>query len=363
MREIEFLPSSQDFRYLHADAKGLTRPELSVVLAYSKISLYEELLRTNLPDDPYYLQDLMLYFPRHMQDKFKHEISNHQLRREIIATFETNSIVNRVGSTFFFHVNEETGMDAEAIARAYTVVRDIFDLRHVWKEIEALGGKLTVEEQVELFTTVQNFVDRLVLWFLNRLPQPMDVGTAVSEYKEGVQALTQKLPSLLSPIVAEQYANQLMHYKEMKLPDALAKKMTSLEVLASSCDIVKAAKANKLKVDDVAKIYFEMGARLGLDWMRQAIYSSVPAGTYWRKLSVKTLIEDISEQQIRLTLEAIKHQTSEGASDNPIESWVSKHISQVQRFDLFTQELKAQESLELSMLVVAVKRIEKICVI
>lgn len=363
MRAIEFLPTTQDFGYLHADGKGLTRPELSVILAYSKIALYEELLRSELPDDPYYLQDLMLYFPKKMQEKFKKEIGNHQLRREIIATFETNSIVNRVGSTFFFHVNEETGMSAEEIARAYTVVRDIFDLRNVWKEIEALGGKLTVEQQVDLFTVVQNFVERMVLWFLNRLPQPMNVGQVVSEYVEGVQQLSHCLVSLLSPIAAEQYNGQLNYYKDMKLQDALAKKMASLEVLSSSCDIVRVAKQNKLSVDDVAKIYFELGARLDLDWMRKALYSAVPSGSYWRKLSVKTLVVGISEQQIRLTSEVIKHKCSESKCDNPTESWVNKHFSQIQRFDMFMQELRSQESLDLSMLVVASKRVEGICVV
>ncbi len=363
MREIEFLPNAQDFGYLHAEGRGLTRPELSVVLAYSKLSLYEELLRSKLPDDPYYLQDLMLYFPKQMQEKFQKEIESHQLRREIIATFETNSIVNRVGSTFFFHVSEETGMGAEDIARAYTVVRDIFGLRTVWKEIEALNGKITVEEQGELFTAVQNFVERVTLWLLNRLPQPMDVGQVVSEYKEGVQQLSLSLAGVLSPIAAEQYNAQLSHYKGMKLQEALAKKMASLEVLASACDIVRVAKVNKLGVDEVAKIYFELGARLGLDWMRKALYTSVPSGSYWSRLSLKTLVAGVSEQQIRLTAEVIKHKCSEGKCDNPTESWVSKHFSQIQRFDLFMQELKSQESLDLSTLVVAAKRVEGICVV
>jgi glutamate dehydrogenase len=259
-------------------------------------------------------------------------------------------------------VSEETGMGADDIARAYTVVRDIFNLRAVWKEIEALSGTISVEHQVELFSVVQNFVERVTIWFLTHLPQPMDVGKVVSEYKEGVQELAVKLPTLLSSESLEEYEAQFQYYEEKKLPEVLARKMAGVEILSTGCDIVRVAKNNNLAVDEVGRIYFEIGARLGLDWLKKALSAS-PVGSYWHKLSIKTMVRSISDQQIRLTAEVIKHMCLENKCDNPTESWVNKHFSQIKRFDVFMEELRSHEALDLSMLVVAAKKVESVCVV
>lgn len=360
-RAIEFLPTDQEIGRLHAEGKGLSRPELSVILAYSKLTLYEELLQSNLPDDAYYSNDLMLYFPKEMQARFRQEIEQHQLRREIIATFVTNSMVNRVGSTFFFHVSEETGMSAEHIARAYTITRDIFDLRTLWKEVEGLQGRVSVEHQVELFKTIQNLVERTAIWFLTHLPQPLDVGKVVEEYKEGVQTLSSCMTGMLSPVEMEEYTSYYTLLKSYKVPEALAKTIAGLNTLASACDIVRVARTSNLPVDKVGRIYSEVGARLGLDWLR-AVVASLPANSYWKRLSNKTLVNSVFDEQVRLAREVIKFKGKDKEERNLVEAWASKYEEQMERFDGFMRDLRSQEAPDLPMLVVATKKIEEICI-
>src|SRR5205823_3489796 len=122
----------EEIRQRAAQRRGLVRPELAVLLAYAKIALYDDLLASDVPDDPLLAGDLLRYFPTAMVEGYGDEIASHRLRREIVATYITNSTVNRVGPSFVFRMMESTGRSAQEVARAYTITRDAFDLRRVW---------------------------------------------------------------------------------------------------------------------------------------------------------------------------------------------------------------------------------------
>ena len=154
-RAIEFLPDEEEIAARAARGLGLTRPELAVLLAYSKITLYDQLLDSNLPDDPRMVDDLVKYFPKALRRDFRDAIERHRLRREIIATYATNSMVNRVGPTFATEMADRTGAGPGDIARAYTVSRDAFALRVLWTGIESLDNKVPAATQYEMITATQ----------------------------------------------------------------------------------------------------------------------------------------------------------------------------------------------------------------
>ena len=134
---------------------GLSRPELSVLLAYSKLDIYEDLIQSNLPDDTHFISDLTRYFPEKMQDKYQQEIAEHPLRREIIATSVANSVVNRMGITFFRRTKDDTGMKGCDIARAYTVSRDAFNIRALWDAIEEHEQKVPAKVQLIMYLDIR----------------------------------------------------------------------------------------------------------------------------------------------------------------------------------------------------------------
>ena len=154
-RAIEFLPDEEEIAARAARGLGLTRPELAVLLAYSKITLYAQLLESNLPDDPRMADDLVKYFPKALRRDFRDAIERHRLRREIIATYATNSMVNRVGPTFVTEMADKTGAGPGDIARAYTVSRDAFALRVLWTGIESLDNKVPAATQYEMIMATQ----------------------------------------------------------------------------------------------------------------------------------------------------------------------------------------------------------------
>src|SRR4029079_11207359 len=149
-----YLPDDDTIAERHAAHIGLTRPELAILLAYSKIVLYQDLLASDLPDDPLLVQDLLLYFPQDLRKRYPAAVGRHRLRREIIATYITNNMLNRVRPTFVWQVSEETGKPSSDVARAFTIIRDSFDLRTMWADVESLDNKLPAAVQIEMMLSI-----------------------------------------------------------------------------------------------------------------------------------------------------------------------------------------------------------------
>ncbi|MGH8724106.1 MAG: NAD-glutamate dehydrogenase, partial [Burkholderiales bacterium] len=141
-RALEFLPNDEEFAERRAAKQGLTNPERAVLLAYSKIALYDEMLASDVPDDPFISTALERYFPEPLRARFKPQILAHPLRREIITTHVVNSMINRVGSTFVHRMQEETGARAPEVVRAYLIVREVFGFVDLWRALEALDHKV-----------------------------------------------------------------------------------------------------------------------------------------------------------------------------------------------------------------------------
>ena len=193
-RVIERLPDDEEMADLQADDLGLTRPEYAVLFSHSKIALYGDLLPTAVPDDPYLMQDLARYFPKPLREKFAEQVARHRLRREIVATYVTNSLVNRVGATFVQDLQERSGAAPDDIARAYVIARDAFDLRPVWRDIEVLDLKVDAAVQMDMAHELEMLVERMTIWFLNNARRPLDIASTIERYAPGIRELVDNLP-------------------------------------------------------------------------------------------------------------------------------------------------------------------------
>lgn len=360
-RNIEYLPAPEDIARRHAEGAGFTRPELSVILAYSKIVLYDNLLNSNIPDEEYYSDDLIKYFPDNLQVKYKKEIESHPLRREIIATSVTNSILNRMGSALFYHIQEDTGVPYCDIARSYTIARDVFGLRELWDNI-SVAKKAGVENQQILFMEVQNLVESSTFWFLRNCPQPLQVSKLVKDFAPGVKEISENLIKVLPTSVTEVYDMRFNRFKEMGIDDDLAHKVAILNVLRSACDIVQVANNAKLQLSVAGKLYFELGANLNLGWIVRMLVK-LPSDNYWEKMSYQSLVDDIYLQQRRLTLEAVKHLCKDNSCSTAIEIWKEKNIKMISRYDSFISDLKKSEEPDISMIIIAIRKIKEISAI
>jgi glutamate dehydrogenase len=348
-RAIEFLPDEEEIAARAGRGLGLTRPELAVLLAYSKITLYDQLLDSNLPDDPRMVDDLVKYFPKALRRDYREAIERHRLRREIIATYATNSMVNRVGPTFVTEMADKTGAGPGDIARAYTVSRDAFALRALWTSIESLDNKVPAAIQYEMIAATQGLMNRTIPWFLINAPQPLDLGAEAANYTPGVEELTASLDNVVCEEDRVQLGEQAGRWESQGVPADLARRVASLGVLASALDITRIARQCRREVPDAAQVYFELGHRFGMEWLRfQA--SRVKTENHWQKQAVSAIIDDLYGLQTDLTARIFNDGEAHEAA---IATWAAARHGPVDRINQLLTELRGVARVDLAMLAVA----------
>ena len=355
-RDVEELPNEEVLSERQAAQKGLTRPEISVLMPYAKIWLYDQLLESELPDDPRLEEDLIRYFPTDLQKKFSDQIKNHMLRREIIATIVTNSMINRVGGSFVTTVMENTNASPDDIARAYLITRDSFGLRDTWAQIEALDNRISAAEQTRMLQQVNRLIDRATKWFLRNSNGPLDVGNTVKSFEEGLSQLDERLEEVLPENALESHLQQAWTFIDEGVPEKLAKSVAGKVVLVSGCDIVGIAQSRKMDVVEVAKIYFEVGARFDLGWMR-ATGEQLGLKNHWQKLAVGALIEDLYSYQSELTHRALDGCDVCKDAEEGLSGWIGKNQMIVDQTDQMLAEMKNTPGIDFAMLTVAAKQL------
>lgn len=356
-RKIEFLPSNEELNNRIASGKGLTRPEISVVLAYSKISLYDELQESDLPDEEYFMKDLLSYFPERIRTNYKKEIEHHPLKREIIANIVTNSIVNRVGSAMYFHLKEDSGRDTSDVAKSYAATRDILDLRNTWLQIENLTGKISTDLQIDLFLKMRHLLEFVCLWLLRKYPTKIDIQKIVDSYADGIKEFSNNLNKILPQKQNLLFEQNIQSYIDKNIPRELSLILAGIDLISSACDVVYVANKSGLEVAEAGCIFFEVGQRFRFDCIREAT-SKIESSSYWDKLSIKTLINDLFDRQKEITLAVIKH--NKLSNKNNLDSYLNQHVKQVERFDRFIEDLQWQENSNLAVILVALRKLSEI---
>jgi glutamate dehydrogenase len=348
-REIEFLPSDRQLAELKAAKRGLTRPEIAVLLAYSKMALYKDMLESSLPDEEYFISDLKRYFPIPMQKDFAKAIEKHPLRREIIATVMTNSVVNRGSITFCFDIAEDLGASVRDIAAAYATVRDAFGLRHIWNGIEQNSATIDVATQTEMYAMTTQFLERVSTWLLHHLPMPLDIDTVSKEILPEVAEIDKNKASLHSEMTRKEAETVAARLIAKSVPKKLADAVTALGIMSAAPDIISVAHKNDLPVKDVGKAYFELGSKLGLSWLRQCA-EQMAINSHWDRLAIKAIIADLFDEQRRLTDSVIAH-------SGGLTAWLEANKGDVESLERFMEGIKTGEAPDLPRLMVTLRQI------
>jgi glutamate dehydrogenase len=353
-RQIEGLPDDETIAERHTQGLGLTRPEIAVLLAYAKLVLYEDLLKSDLPDDSQLVEDLVLYFPDDLRGRFRDVIERHRLRREIVATVVTNAMINRVRPTFAWQMCDETSKAPADIARAFIIMRDSFDLRSVWSAIEALDNKLPAAVQLDMLVSVARLLERAILWLLRSGYEKLDIAAYTAEFRPRFSAIQDRLVEILPTSMLSNVRVRQAELEVDGIPEDLARRVASLDVMTSAMDIVRIARTKQTQnVEDVARVYFGIGARFSLDRLRSA-GTNISAETPWQKSALATLIDDLFNYQSTLAARVITE--TNGAGD-PVETWLAARPRVVERVDQTMHDMKAAAAVDLAMLTVASRQL------
>ena len=351
-RAVEFLPDDETLDERMAAKQGLTRPEIAIVMSYSKIWLYDELLASDLPDDPRLEEDLVDYFPTPLRSKYLKDIRRHRLRREIVATRATNSMINRVGGTFVTEFMEKTGKSAAQIARAYTIAREVFSLRDIWSVIEKLDNRVPTATQTAMILDTNHLIEWVTLWFLRNGKRGLDLGQHVDEFSQGITRLADGLKDVLPKHYLTDMKKRAQPYISQGVPEALALRVGNLVNLYSGCDIVRLANRRRLPVEHVARMYFAIGTHFHLGRLRAAA-DHLDSDSHWQKLAVAALIEEVYGHQLALANQVLDSAGSNRDCDKAITGWIRKNRDAVAPTERLLSELWTTEINDISMIAVA----------
>lgn len=292
-REVEDLPSDAEIAERLALRQPLTRPELAVLLAFSKIALYHELIDSQVANDPYLSGALLAYFPATARRRFDKEIEAHPLRREIIATQLSNTIINRGGSTFVVRLTEETGHDADEIAHAFAAVMEVFELEELYNEIDSLDNRIDGSRQLDLYLGLQDVLRRHTAWFLRHGGFSQGLSIVIERHRSGIRELCDNLDVLLSPTQQEHLAAKRGELIAGGVPEPLARRLSALEPLGDAPDIVLAACDNGEAVPVIAKIYYEITDFFRINEMR-AVAETLAKADFFDRLAINSMLETVS---------------------------------------------------------------------
>ena len=358
-RELEGLPGEEAIGERRREHLGFVAPELAVLMAHTKIDLFSELLDSDLPEDPYLAHDLERYFPTPLGERFAPQMRRHRLRREIVATAVANELVDRGGTTFVFRLQEETGATAATLARAYAAAREIFAMPAFWASVEALDGVVDVGDQLTMLLEGRRLVERSARWLVRSRQRAIDIAATVAQFAPGAAMLMGSLGSLLGDRDAALWRAKRDELVAVGVPAPLADQATAMPWAFPALDIVEVAEATGRDLEEVAGIYFRLGGRLQLNWLRDRI-TELPRANRWHALARSALRDDLFSLHRGLTQDVLRAVPEAASRDAAIDAWAASNAAAVERTRAMLGDIKATRVFDLTTLPVALREVRNL---
>jgi glutamate dehydrogenase len=347
-RAVEYLPDDMALAERRRRSQAFTRPELSVLLAYAKLTLYDELLESAVPDDPYLSREMGRYFPKEIAAQFPDALEHHRLRREIIATQLGNSMINRGGPSLIVRIADQTGAAPPQIASAFAAVRDSYGMTALNGAVDDLDNRVSGKLQLDLYAAVEDLLLDRVIWFLRNVDLTKGLAEVVSHYRDGIAIVAAALDAALPDASLQARAARREELIQAGVPEELAVRIANLGPLAAAPDIILVADRTGKPVREVAATYFATGAFFNLDRIASAA-GKIPIADYFDRLALDRARDSIGDAERRLTA-AMVGNGAVGAG--AVEAWVAPRKGEVERIRGAIHEI-ANSGLTLSKLAVA----------
>ncbi|MEI8656293.1 MULTISPECIES: NAD-glutamate dehydrogenase [Vibrio] len=357
-RALEYIPDDETLLEREKLGQGLTRPELSVLVAYGKMVLKDELACEEIANDEFHAQQLMQYFPTELRRNYSQHMQNHPLRAEIIATALANQMVNEMGCNFVTRLQEETGSNAVDITNAYAAAREIYKLGSVLEEVRKLDNKADALTQYEVMFHVRRTLRRLSRWLLRNRPGKQSVRDLIELYQADVEAIANKLDDVLVAEEVEEHNIMAKAWIDKGIEPKLANYVARLSSLHSVLDISTVAKEKQKTVEQTAKLYFNLGDRLSLHWFLKQINNQATDNN-WQVLARAAFREDLDWQQRQLTAQVLNCECASGELDviKALDEWMEANSVSLHRWENILNEFKVGTVHEFAKFSVALREL------
>ena len=353
-RDLEFLPSDEQLTdRINRHQPSWTRPELSVLICYSKVLLKEALAGSDLLSDPWLASAVTNYFPKALESQFGEAVEAHSLANEIAINQVVNDLVNRVGFSFFFRQMESTGSSAEDVIRAYTVVIEVLGLKRLWQQIEEHNPRLPAATELELLHILVRLARRATRWFLRNHRLSLDCASLIADYGSPTQTLLAELPRLQKDQWKTLWSDERDELTDMGVELKLAEQLAANDSMFMSMGVVQTALQLETPVQKVAEVYFDLGEFLSLDWFMAQIVDLQP-DSRWQDLARETYVDDLESQRRRLTACLCKRESNGTSAMN---KWQAEQKELIHRWKLMIKDLRKVPQSDFAMISVALREL------
>ena len=355
-RALEFIPSDDEIAERLSKEQGLTRPELSVLLAYSKMVLKDDLVDPEITANEFHDRLLVEAFPSQLQEKYKAQMQNHPLRAEIIATKLANDIGNDMGFNFVNRMNEETGASVVDIANSYTIASEVFELPIFWRKIESLDNKLSTALQTEILFQLRRTVRSATRWFLRHRNKSCSLAENIAFFKDSFDSVSKNLNNLMVDKDASKVQKKQAALEEQGVPKDIAIRISQLGTLFSIMDIASIADKQNIAIETVADMYFKLGHRLELHWFLEQIVKQ-PVSNHWQALARASFREELNWQQRAISSVVLDIYKSAGDTQTMIDKWFEDSHQPLDRWLSILAEFKTSKNHEFAQFSVALREL------
>jgi len=358
-RSLEFLPSDEALVERKGRQEGLSQAELSILISYVKADMKEALIHADLGDDKYMSQPLETAFPAPLNNKFPEAVSNHPLKKEIIATQIANDIFNHMSISYLDRMQQSTGVTHADIAKAYIATKEIFALPDIWGAIESLDYTVVSEAQYHMMLRVSRLVRRASRWLIKNHRTQLHASSLIDLYAERIQSLGSKLPALLPAALHEQWKAAKGELVAMGAPESLAETLASCEYLYDFLGIISASNSLDKDITVVASSFFALAERLELDNFSNHLEKKMPTATHWQSLARESLRDDLEWQQRQLTQNMLGSidACDADAVQAKVDDWLGKQEVLTARWKHMINELNSHGDGDIAMLSIAIREL------
>jgi glutamate dehydrogenase len=353
-RTLEFLPDDEELDQRAALGHGLTSPELCVLLAYAKITNTAELLQSDLADASWFERVLRAYFPPQLVERYGNQLNDHPLRREIITTFVVNDMINRAGITFSFRTQEATGANLDQVARAYTVVREVFGVSRFWAAVESAG--IPVAAATALHLEGRRLLDRAVRWLLQSRQAQLDVVAEISRFQRGVADLAQRIPELVQGFERDRLRARAADHEKLGTPLSLALAAAALVDVFSLLDIIEITEAADRPAEEVASLYFTLSERFDIDRLLTLI-TALPQRDRWQSMARSALRSDLYAALADITSDVLATTNVHASPSELADRWEAQNSEGLAQVRTTLAAIEATGTWDLAELSVALRAI------
>ncbi|GGO75660.1 NAD-specific glutamate dehydrogenase [Marinobacterium nitratireducens] len=359
VRSLEFIPGDEVLQERKTQRLGLTRPELSVLISYAKSELKEQLTDSWITSDPLMSREAERAFPPQLVERFPEQVQGHRLRAEIVATQVANGMVNRMGITFVQRLQQASGRDQAAIAAAYVIAREVYDIEPIWKQIEALDNQVDARLQQGMMLDLIRLVRRASYWFLLRQRAELQVAATVERYQPGVREIGDSIGDRLQGQPREVWQQRRDELVAAGVSEALASRVASADSLYALLGVIEAAAETGQALERVAAVYFDIGERLDLHWFDQQV-RAIEVANHWQSMARDGLREDLNAQMRELTVKVLAEagETEDGeAPDALVSGWLDRRADMLERWQQMLAELRGANLNDCAIFTVALREL------